>query len=118
MTDRRKLAFGKRVLNLREEQELTQIQLGKRVGVTGTCVWNWEGGNTFPRPVSLSKLARALGTSAEYLTTGEQSPREIDRPAPAASQPIAEVIMRARREIAAAAGIDLEKVRVNLEWGD
>lgn len=109
--------FGKRVASLREERELTQVQLGKKVGVTGTCVWNWEGGNTFPRPAALNRLAQALGTTVEFLSSGKDS-RLMEQGESAAHRPLADIIMEARETVARAAGVPVNKVRVVLDIGD
>ena len=108
-------AFSKRVLQLREERGLTQIQLGRRVGVSGTCVWNWETGNTFPRSAAMTKLADALGTSVDYLSIGNgasKSNNDVDR------RSLNVVIEEAREAVANAAGVPISKVRVVLDYGD
>lgn len=109
-------AFGKRVASLRNERELTQVELGKQVGVSGTCVWNWEGGNTFPRPAALHKLAQALGTSTEYLSSGISSPTVSNAKGPA-HRSLSDVIMEARESVAIAGGVPVSKVRVVIDYG-
>lgn len=110
-------AFGKRVASLRDERELTQVELGKKIGVTGTCVWNWEGGNTFPRSPALSKLAQALGTSVEYLSSGigSATPSKANG---SAHRSLADVIMEAREMVANAGGLPVSKVRIVIDYGE
>lgn len=109
--------FARRLAGLREERNLTQVQLGKMVGVTGTCVWNWEGANTFPRPAALDRLAQVLGTSAEYLSCGaEAAPTKADKRS--GRRPLAEIIAEARETVAQAAGVPVTKVRIVLDIGD
>ena len=112
-----KQAFGRRVASLRDERELTQIELGKKVGVTGTCVWNWEGGNTFPRSAALSKLAQALSTSVEYLSSGigSATPSKING---SDYRSLADVITEARETVANAGGVPVSKVRVVIDYGE
>lgn len=110
-------AFGKRVAILRDERELTQVELGKKIGVTGTCVWNWEGGNTFPRSPALSKLAQALGTSVEYLSSGIVSVI-TSKSNGSAHRSLADVMMEAREVVANAAGVPVSKVRVVIDYGE
>ena len=62
--------FPHRVSTLREGKGLTLAELGRAAGVSGTCVWNWENGNTFPRANTLRTLAADLGTTASYLVEG------------------------------------------------
>lgn len=110
--------FSRQIAILREQHELTQAELGRKVGVSGTCVWNWEGGNTFPRPATLRRLAEALGTSVTNLvgdSVGSISGSENGRSEP---KPLAEIIMEARRSVAGAAGVPISKVRVVLDCGD
>jgi transcriptional regulator with XRE-family HTH domain len=113
-----KQAFAKRVASLREERELTQVELGKMVGVTGTCVWNWEGGNTFPRQGAMTKLAHALGTSADYLSSGKGPSSTAKPDGSASTRLLADIIMEARQSVATAAGVPVNKVRVVLDCGD
>jgi transcriptional regulator with XRE-family HTH domain len=110
-------AFGRRVASLRDERELTQIELGNRVGVSGTCVWNWEGGNTFPRSAALSKLAHALGTSVEYLSSGIGSATPSNANG-SAHRSLADVIMEARQAVAIAGGVPVSKVRIVIDYGE
>lgn len=108
-------AFAKRVMLLREERGLTQVQLGKRVGVSGTCVWNWETGNTFPRSAAMSKLADALGTTVDYLGVGNGPSKPNGD---GGQRSLTVVIEEARQAVADAAGVPVSKVRVVLDYGD
>jgi transcriptional regulator with XRE-family HTH domain len=113
------LGFARRVAELREKKGLTQAQLGRSAGVSGTCVWNWENGNTFPRVDTLKALARALGTTGTHLVEGDEHPSAYGSGVGAKSGPAADLpdlIRSARESIAAAAGISLDKVRVVLDY--
>ncbi|MGQ0589824.1 MAG: helix-turn-helix domain-containing protein [Sphingosinicella sp.] len=66
--------FARRVAKRREEKGLTLAELGRAAGVSGTCVWNWENGNTFPKAPALRALAAALGATATYLVEGPDEP--------------------------------------------
>jgi transcriptional regulator with XRE-family HTH domain len=113
----KKEAFARRVSRLRQDRELTQAELGRKVGVTGTCVWNWEGANTYPRPLAMRRLAQALGTTIEFLTNGENHLTN-ERTHTREQKSLAETIFEARHLVAAAAGIPIERVRITLDWGD
>lgn len=114
-----KRQFSQRVASLREQQDLTQAELGRAVGVSGTCVWNWEGANTFPRPATLKRLAQALGTTVSFLSGRADGSGSADKGAELdARRPLAETIMEARQTVAAAAGMPVSKVRVILDCGD
>lgn len=66
-------SFASRLKDLREQRRMSKTGLGKAVGVTTTCVWNWEEGNTEPRSENMAALAKALAVSPEYLELGKGS---------------------------------------------
>ena len=113
----KKRSFSKRVIDLREERELTQAELARKVDVTQTCVWNWESANTYPRPMAMKRLAQALGTTPAHLN-GEEADSSFGVDGENANRPLAEIIMEARERVAAAAGLAVSKVRVVLDCGD
>ena len=110
--------FSRRIASLREQHELTQNELGRKVGVSGTCVWNWEGANTFPRPVTLRRLAEAFGTSVADLAGNSVGTINDSERSASELKPLAEIILEARRSVAGAAGVPVSKVRVILDCGD
>lgn len=77
-----------RVTELRKAMGLSQAALADRIGVKQQAIGTIERGNV-QRPTILHELARALGTTPEYLC-GEDGPRELTRDAadPAAPDPI------------------------------
>lgn len=69
--------IGVRVREERRHKALTQAQLADAAGIaTGSLVYI-ERGHRRPRPSTLQGLARALGVSVEYLTTGEKPADEM-----------------------------------------
>jgi transcriptional regulator with XRE-family HTH domain len=116
--------FGKRVARARAQKGWTLADLGKAVGVSGTCVWNWEEGNTHPRPGSLVRLAAAFGISTEHLLEGQQVADAVsandgsDAPGGDVFVSLADLINRSREAIAQAAGLPSLKVRITLDYGD
>ena len=128
-------SFAERLIALREERGMTKSGLSRAVGVTTTCVWNWEEGNTHPRADTLARLARALATTAAYLERGvipagathsTPQPSAASTAMAGAARPsqvesrtpnLADVIMRARTQIAEASGLRLEQVKVVLQYG-
>jgi transcriptional regulator with XRE-family HTH domain len=64
------LSFGKRLGRLRTECGLKPDELSRKIGVTRMCIWKWESGQCYPRPVQLERLAEALETSVLMLTHG------------------------------------------------
>jgi transcriptional regulator with XRE-family HTH domain len=108
--------FGSRVRSLRTKRELTQSALAREVGVSATCIWNWEEDNTHPRPASLRDLAAALGTTAVYLQSGEGEEARVGEVA-AGSNSLVSTIQTARETVAAAAGLEVAQVRIVLDYG-
>lgn len=59
--------FSSRLKQLREEYNMTQMQLAHILGVSRTCVTNWESMLRFPKGDIIAKMARIFGVSADYL---------------------------------------------------
>jgi transcriptional regulator with XRE-family HTH domain len=66
--------FSVRLKASRVERGLSKSELARRVGVSSTCVWNWEEANTHPRPEALARIAATLSTTPAFLERGD-SPR-------------------------------------------
>ena len=54
------MAFGKRVLQLREKKELSQMDLAYEIGTSTSHLSKIENGHTGPGLLTLMRLARAL----------------------------------------------------------
>lgn len=65
---------GALIRSLREERELTQLQLAELVGVGDKAVSKWERGAGCPDVSLLPALAKELCTTVETLLSGELSP--------------------------------------------
>lgn len=114
-------SFASRLRTLRENRRLSKTALAKQVGVSTTCVWNWEEGNTEPRSENLLALSKVLVAPVTYLQNGsewDESPTAdiAASPTPYAGGTLAEVIADAKNRIAQLAGISPEKVNVSLEY--
>ena len=59
--------MSKKLRELRNEMELTQGQVAKRIGVTSSIVSAYENGIRQPSFESLIKLAYLYGVSSDYL---------------------------------------------------
>jgi transcriptional regulator with XRE-family HTH domain len=116
-----KEAFAAKIMALREQLGLTQQKLGQKVGVSGTCVWNWENANTYPRPATLSRLASALGTTVAHLNGNDQENETLHRNSKSRESvegsTLSDIVEDARRRIARAAGVPICNVRVTLDIG-
>ncbi len=114
------MAFSDRLQALREHRRLSKTALAKKVGVTTTCVWNWEQGNTEPRPENLMALGDALDAPLDYLESGVSwhgaPSTDLTEKRQDTDLTLPEVISEARVRIAKLAGIAPEKVNISLDY--
>lgn len=61
------MGIGYRIKEARENQGLTQMELGKIVGVTGSAITNYENETSHPKESIMYKLIEALKVDANYL---------------------------------------------------
>lgn len=59
--------FGKKILSIRQNANLTQEELALRIGVTPQAVSKWERGQSLPDISLLAELCKALNVSADLL---------------------------------------------------
>lgn len=71
-------AFGNRLRLLREEKELTQIDLAKTLSIANSTISQYEAGNRMPDAHMLERLATFFNVSVDYLLgrTDIQRPEE------------------------------------------
>jgi transcriptional regulator with XRE-family HTH domain len=71
--------FGQRVLQARLDfaakrgRTISQVEVGKAVGVTGVSVGRWESGEKEPDLETIGRLARFLEVSPGWLAFGDAS---------------------------------------------
>ena len=70
-------SVGERIRARRKELRLTQKALSVKVGVSHVSISQWEKDETAPRGENLLSLAGALGVSANFLSTGEESASNV-----------------------------------------
>ena len=63
---------GSQIMELRKARGMTQGALGERLGVTFQAVSKWERGETLPDTAILVDLADALGTTVDFILTGQE----------------------------------------------
>ena len=61
------MGIGRRIKEARENAGLTQEELGKLVGVTGSAITNYEKETIHPKESVMYSLIEALGVDANYL---------------------------------------------------
>lgn len=62
---------GATIKRLREEKELTQLQLAEKIGVSSKAVSKWETAKGLPDITLIEPLSKALGVSVMELMSGE-----------------------------------------------
>lgn len=116
----RSSSFADRLRLLREKKRLSKSALARQLGITTTCVWNWEEGNTVPRPENLRALSGALGVPMDYLQDGagwEGAPSvSHEEGGPEVKSTLPQVIAEAKLRIARLAGIAPENVNISLDY--
>ena len=75
------MSIGERIAELRKQQNISQVQIAKALGVSRQAVSKWENDQTEPDTIKLIQLADLLNTDTEYLATGRhatlKSPPEV-----------------------------------------
>ena len=68
------MSIGERIIELRAQQNISQVQLAKMLDVSRQAVSQWENDQTAPDTIKLIQLADVLDTDVEYLATGRIRP--------------------------------------------
>lgn len=63
-----------RIARLRKEKGLTQVELGKKTGLSQMLISDYERGRLRPNHVTIVKLAQALAVSTDELLGVKPSP--------------------------------------------
>ena len=63
--------IGQFIAENRKKQNMTQVQLAEKLGVTGKTVSRWENGNYMPDLSLLQPLAKELNVTLNELLRGE-----------------------------------------------
>ena len=67
------MSVGERIAELRKEQNISQGELARSMGVSRQAVSKWENGLSSPDTLNLIRLAEVLETDVEYLATGRNT---------------------------------------------
>ncbi len=68
--------FAENLVRLRNEKQITQEELAKRVGVSQSAIWQYENGDATPKISIAVALAKQLGTTCEALVGEEVNDAE------------------------------------------
>ena len=64
--------LGARIALLRKSAGMNQTELAEKIGVSTSAIGMYEQGRREPSCTLLVSLARALGTTLQYLLTGDE----------------------------------------------
>jgi transcriptional regulator with XRE-family HTH domain len=98
--------FGARLARLRRSQGLSKTDVADHLGISITAICHWEQDRSRPKSARLNALSEFFGVSTAELL-GEQGAPGRHR--------LADLVARARAEIARAAGTNPSKVRITIE---
>lgn len=68
--------MGSLLAELRKERNLTQAELGEKLGVTNKTISRWETGNYMPSVEMLEELSTMYGMTINELLSGKNYPRK------------------------------------------
>ena len=69
------MTFGEKLVNARLTLNLSQKELGDKVGVSERSIYTYEQTGTFPRTPVLKRLAEALNVTVAYLMDDAETDR-------------------------------------------
>ena len=70
--------IGEKLLILREERNLKQKELAELAGITEATLSRYENGKREPKGEIISRLAKILNVTTDYLLNDEDSNKKID----------------------------------------
>jgi len=106
-----------RLTRLRRERGISRSTLAAHTGISTPSLWAWEVGKTMPRRKGLIALAKALGVSAgELLGEAASPPSTRAKDVARDLQGLGDLLDRSKREIAALAGVEADKVKISIEF--
>ena len=59
--------FSSRLRNLRIQNDMTQVELAKRLNVSQNAIFNWESGRREPNYESIERISKIFDVSPSYL---------------------------------------------------
>lgn len=65
------MTLNQRIKRIRQEKNLSQLELAKRIGMSQQTIANYEQSEAVPKMTTVKKLADALGVSEQYLLFGK-----------------------------------------------
>ena len=97
----------------REARGITASQFSRSMGVTPAAVWYWEKKGFSSGNPALEQIAKTLGVSVRFLRSGKE---EVSKKEFAFQPIVASILEDARARIAQAADLDLERVKLSVQF--
>ncbi len=74
------MSFGKNLKKIRQEHDMTQEELAKKINTSRSNIANYENDKNMPSIEVLNKLSEILNCSTDYLLgkTDKRNPEKID----------------------------------------
>lgn len=98
--------FGARLARLRRGRGLSKTDVADHLGISITAICHWEQDRSRPKSARLDDLSELFGVSTAQLLASADGPGQPN---------LADMVARARIEIARAAGTVPSKVRIVIE---
>lgn len=70
--------FGNKLSELLKENDITQRELAKKVGLSEQCICRYINGNRVPKATSVVEIAKALNVDIDYLIGNSHEPTVKD----------------------------------------
>ena len=86
------MSVGERILQLRKQKNISQVELAKLMDISRQAVSKWENDLSAPDTLNLIKLADVLDTQVEYLATGRPTPPPPPPPPVRIIEPLEKIV--------------------------
>ena len=71
------MSFGERLKELRQENNMSQEQLAKKLNISRQAISKWESNNSYPDIENLVLLKEIFNTTLDYLIINEDINKEV-----------------------------------------
>ena len=94
------MTLDEKLIHLRKEKGMTQLELAEAVEVSRQAVSKWESGSALPSTEKLRSLSELYGVSADYLLNDRKQEVEKIAPLPQEAEDDLKIPSREKRKIA------------------
>lgn len=94
------MTLDEKLIHLRKEKGMTQLELSEAVEVSRQAVSKWESGSALPSTEKLRSLSELYGVSADYLLNDRKQEVEKIAPLPQEAEDDLKIPSREKRKIA------------------